>query len=72
MAKTIEELNTLKTEYETLTVKLKELTENELGYVTGGNYVRLATSFLCDIDCNFNPNTCTVKKETGHCLKEGI
>lgn len=34
--KTAEELNTLKKEYETLTTKLKELTENELKQVTGG------------------------------------
>ena len=34
--KTKEELNQLKTEYETLTTKLKELTEDELRQVTGG------------------------------------
>ena len=36
MAKTQEELNQLKTEYETLNNKLKELTEEELNMVTGG------------------------------------
>ena len=36
MAKTQEESNTLKNEYETLNNKLKELTENELVQVTGG------------------------------------
>lgn len=36
MAKTKEELNILKTEYETLTSKLKELNEDELMQVTGG------------------------------------
>ena len=72
MAKTKEELNTLKTEYETVTNKLKELTEEELNIVTGGKYARLATAFLCDIKCNLNPNTCSAKKATGHCLKEGI
>ena len=36
MAKTQEELNTLKQEYVMLITKLKELTENELGYVVGG------------------------------------
>ena len=36
MAKTQEELNTLKVEYEILNNKLKELTEDELGYVIGG------------------------------------
>ena len=36
MAKTKEELNQLKTEYETLNNKLKELTEDELREVTGG------------------------------------
>ena len=37
MAKTQEELNTLKVEYETLNNKLKELNENELKQVIGGN-----------------------------------
>ena len=37
MAKTKEELNTLKVEYETLNKKLKELTEEELNMVTGGD-----------------------------------
>ena len=37
MTKTKEELNKIKEEYETLTVKLKELTEDELKAVTGGN-----------------------------------
>lgn len=37
MAKTKEELNTLKTEYETLNNKLKELNEDELKQVIGGN-----------------------------------
>lgn len=36
MAKTKEELNQLKVEYETLNNKLKELSENELDYVSGG------------------------------------
>lgn len=34
--KTREELNALKTEYEQLNIKLSELTEEELGEVTGG------------------------------------
>ena len=38
MAKTQEELNVLKEEYETLTNKLKELTEDELKNVVGGYY----------------------------------
>ena len=38
MAKTQEELNQLKTEYETLNNKHKELTEDELKLVTGGGY----------------------------------
>lgn len=37
MAKTNEELNKLKEEYETLTSKLKELNEDELMEVTGGD-----------------------------------
>ena len=68
MAKTQEELNTLKVEYETLNNKLKELTEEELNIVTGGSF----TAFICDIRCNLNPDTCSAKKATGHCLKEGI
>lgn len=36
MAKTKEELNELKMEYETLSTKLKELTEDELKLVVGG------------------------------------
>ena len=39
MAKTQEELNTLKTEYETLNNKLKELTEDELEQVIGGQSI---------------------------------
>ena len=38
MARTKEELNTLKQEFETLNNKLKELTEDELKLVTGGGY----------------------------------
>ena len=38
MAKTQEELNELKQEYESLVTKLKELTEDELKLVTGGGY----------------------------------
>ena len=37
MAKTQEELNELKQEYESLATKLKELADNELDYVVGGN-----------------------------------
>ena len=37
MTKTKEELNELKNEYETLNNKLKELSEDELSIVTGGN-----------------------------------
>ena len=36
MAKTKEELNLLKIEYETVKNKLKELTEEELNMITGG------------------------------------
>ena len=36
MAKTKEELQALKDEYKTLTVKLQELTEDELKQVVGG------------------------------------
>ena len=37
MTKTIEELNKLKNEYESLSSKLKELNEDELKQVIGGN-----------------------------------
>ena len=37
MIKTKEELNTLKVEYKTLSSKLKELNEDELKQVIGGN-----------------------------------
>ena len=37
MAKTQEELYTLKQELESLTNKLKKLTDDELGYVVGGD-----------------------------------
>ena len=37
MPKTKEELNILKNKYETVAYKLKELNNEELGYVTGGN-----------------------------------
>ena len=70
MAKTKEELTKLKTEYETLSSKLKELTEDELGYVTGGNFGMVI--YECIVGCNLNPNTCSAKKTTGHCPKEGI
>ena len=39
MPKTKEELNELRQEYESLTNKLKELTEDELEKVTGGGSV---------------------------------
>lgn len=37
MSKTQEELNLLKQEYKTLSIKLKELTDEEIKQVTGGN-----------------------------------
>lgn len=37
--KTKEELNSLKTEYESLNSKLKELSDDELKQVTGGSYL---------------------------------
>ena len=46
MAKTQEELNTLKTEYETLNNKLKELSEDELKLVTGGANNQLFTYYV--------------------------
>ena len=72
MAKTKEELTKLKTEYETLTNKLNELSEDELGYVTGGNVGGSMSIFASCIECNLNPDTCIVKKTGGLCPKEGI
>ena len=45
--KTKEELNQLKQEYESLTSKLKELTEEELMAVTGG-FARYTDGFTVD------------------------
>ena len=45
MAKTQEELTALKEEYNTLTTKLNELSDDELGYVTGGTYSDIGTDF---------------------------
>lgn len=53
MAKTQEELNVLKKEYETLTTKLQELTEDELKLVTGGTAPPLPATEL-DISGLFN------------------
>ena len=39
MAKTKEELNELKQEYQTITTKLIELSEDELEYIVGGNNI---------------------------------
>ena len=39
MAKTKEELDVLKQEYEELTTKLKELSEEELTEICGGEYI---------------------------------
>ncbi|MBQ0035700.1 MAG: bacteriocin [Firmicutes bacterium] len=38
MAKTKEELSQIKKEFETLTTKLKELSEDELKMITGGEH----------------------------------
>ena len=49
MAKTQEELNQLKVEYETLTKKLKELSDSELKMVTGGLPYSSGDEMLCSI-----------------------
>ena len=49
MAKTQEELNELKNEYELVTNKLKELTEDELKQVAGGMHVNFNDT------CHFDP-----------------
>lgn len=46
MTKTQEELNTLKQEYESLTNKLKELTEEELIQVVGGSISNFSTMWV--------------------------
>lgn len=59
MTKTKEELNTLKIEYETLTNKLKELTEDELNIVTGGSDINRDLNIIPDksnIGTNSNEN----------------
>lgn len=50
MAKTNEELNILKTEFQTLTTKLQELTDDELKIVTGGTF-----GINHDDFCHFDP-----------------
>ena len=65
--KTQEELNALKEEVETLNKKLNKLNDDELVYVIGGD----SYLFGCDFfTCKRNPNSCTVKKQTGLCPKE--
>ena len=52
MAKTKKELNQLKQEYETVTAKLKELSEDELIHVTGGtNREKTIVVKVTIIDC---------------------
>ena len=51
MAKTKEELNQIKNEYESLTAKLQELTEDEIKKVIGGNKL-FDISFPCTIHHN--------------------
>lgn len=51
MAKTQEELKQLKTEYESLTNKLKELTEDELKEVSGGAGNTPDVVFHCSYVC---------------------
>lgn len=46
MAKTKEELNALKEEFETLNKKFAELTEEELAQVTGGHILPTQVSIL--------------------------
>ena len=43
MAKTQDEINTLKQEYENITTKLKELSEDELNMITGGGSDKVET-----------------------------
>ena len=56
MAKTQEELIELKKEYETLSNKLKELTEDELSIVVGGQNIGDTTATieeLCELLKNY-------------------
>ena len=50
--KTQEELNTLKQEYETLNSKLKELTDDELTQVAGGDANTIKTTYYLATDGN--------------------
>ena len=52
MAKTKEELNQLKTEYESLANKLQELTDDELMQVTGGDANTIKTTYYLATDGN--------------------
>ena len=52
MAKTQEELNELKNEYETLNNKLQELTEDELMQVAGGDANTIKTTYYLATDGN--------------------
>ena len=64
MAKTQEELNELKNEYELVTNKLQDLTEEEIKLVTGGRIDFYLTYFVTG-PCGFqaeirkNSNKCT-------------
>ena len=59
MAKTKEELNELRNEYQALTAKLKELTESELQEVAGG--IPYTPGYggpdVCAIYMGYNPST---------------
>lgn len=68
MTKTKEELNALKHEYETVTNKLKELNDNELKMVAGGNNEE--PFWLHRGDClkdkySYNPEKFEVNNTTG-------
>ena len=61
--KTQEELKELKQEYEALTAKLKELTEDELKEITGGHHAPME-GMMCTIEdtCSNDPATCGLNR----------
>ena len=64
MAKTQEELNALKQEYETVINKLQELTEDELSQVAGGNPLEVLP--IAIIELLYGGNRCEICEDQPH------
>ena len=64
--KTKEELNTIKEEVETLSKKLRELTEDELKQVTGGGwYPYRDDKGHINFSCTVKPKACDIGTASG-------